>query len=49
MAWKEDWQIGVVIPIHKKRDRSDCTSYRDISSASLQMYAPSALKKDATE
>ena len=35
-----DWQTGVVIPIHKKGDRSECTNYRSISLLSLSWKLP---------
>jgi len=40
----KDWQTGVIVPTHKKGDRSECTNYRDISLLSLQeKRMPSAL------
>ena len=46
VAWKfgktpRDWQTGVIIPIFKKRDRKQCTNYREISLLSLpcKVYA----------
>ena len=40
VAWKfgktpRDWQSGVIIPIFKKGDRKQCTTYREISLLSL--------------
>ena len=40
VAWKlektpKDLQTGVIIPIHKKGDRKECTNYRGISLLSL--------------
>jgi len=40
--------VVVIIPIHKKRNRKECTIYRGISHLSLTgKCMPSALKKDA--
>ena len=35
----KDWQIGVIIPVHKKGDRSECTNYRSIFLLSLPWKA----------
>ena len=40
VAWKfdktpRDWQTGVIIPIFKKGERKQCTSYREISLLSF--------------
>lgn len=44
-AWEEgtipeDWQIGVIVPIHKKGDTKDCSNYRGITllSSALKIY-----------
>ena len=46
VAWKtgevpKQWQISVLIPIHKKGDKKKCTNYRGISLLSLpvKVYA----------
>ena len=46
VAWRygkapRDWQSGVVIPVHKKGDKKECTNYRGISLLSLpgKVYA----------
>jgi len=44
----KDWQSGVTIPIHKKRDSRKCTNYWGIFPlASMEKCMPSALKQDA--
>ena len=52
VAWNlgktpKDWQTGVIIPIHKKGDRKDYTSYRRISLLSFteKVYAKRLEKK----
>jgi len=37
----KDWQTGLVIVIHKKGDRRECTNYRDVPPLSLtgKVYA----------
>ena len=31
----KDWQTGVIIPMHKKSDRKECTDYREITFLSF--------------
>ena len=58
VAWKfgktpRDWQIGVIIPIFKRRDRKQCTNYRGISinnallSVCQEKYMPNAFTGNA--
>jgi len=44
------WQTGVIIPVHKKGDGSECTNYRGISLRTLpgKVYAK-CLEKNATK
>jgi len=46
----KDWQTRVIIPMHKKGDRSECTNYRGISLLSLpgKVHAK-YLNKDSTK
>ena len=44
-AWKEkripkDWELGIILPIHKKGDNRECSNYRGISilSVVLKVY-----------
>ena len=45
-----DWQMGVIIPIHKKDDKKECFNYQGIS---LPVYLircmPNVLKNDAVK
>lgn len=36
----EDWRAGITVPIHKKKDRMECSNYRGISllSAAYKVY-----------
>lgn len=27
----EEWYMGIIVPLHKKEDRKDCTNYRTIT------------------
>ncbi|XP_031339654.1 uncharacterized protein LOC116168122 [Photinus pyralis] len=41
-AWEEervpqDWEIGVIVPVHKKGDNKDCNNYRGITLISTVM------------
>ena len=46
----KDWQTGMTIHIHKKRDGSECINYRGISLRSLLGKAnANALKEDAAK